>query len=373
MFHTLRYTKSPEALCSFQSTSPPFSRKREGTLAKVACTNCRLSKLKCSSDPNGCQRCLAKRLDCFYRAPVRGNSEKKVSSSHETTRETTPAAVTVEASTGDEFLVDQEPTYSSSLHDSSPEFDIVDFSSTAENIRTALPVSEFTEQWQNESYTFTDEANNTHRSGIPGLEMIDFSFNNESCPVLPSPSASQSNCHCIVQAVATYESIEVAVWGQRKLFSDLDDMLQLQKAALAECEKLVECPNCNVQPAYIMLLLSMCRKILRTLEDIYSISGEDCKPAIVDQDSRDKKRPRFSDEDDEERGARRQAFDGSTDNWKLDDEDKRLVLQSLLSARVAKLNHLLGMLDKVVNDNTWPVHKDLVRELQNRLAGGLLS
>ena len=335
-------------------------------------------QLKCSGDPNGCERCLAKKLDCHYPTPARSNSEKKVATPPDTPRETPqatrpPSVATVESSTEHDLLIEsnQGSAHDSILQDLTPHFDVADFATTAEDLTVLLPDNDCSDLRQPEFYNFADMAANTPWSGTYEPEITAFCFDNESWPTVPSSATGESICHCIAQAVVTYEAIEVAAWGRRKLLNDFD-VLQSQKMALAECEKLVECQNCNVQPAYIMLLLSMFRKILRTLEDICSINGPKSFQTSpnADHEPQNRKRSRLSIECEDEGRAIRQGYNGSTDNLKLDDEDKHLVLQSLLSARVGKSHHLLSMIDKVVSRQTWPVHEDLVRELRNRLTGG---
>ena len=45
MFFTLKTNGEADEPYSFETTAPPFSKKREGKLAKVACIHCRLSKV----------------------------------------------------------------------------------------------------------------------------------------------------------------------------------------------------------------------------------------------------------------------------------------------------------------------------------------
>ena len=322
---------------------------------------------------------MAKKLDCHYPTPVRSNNEKKVATPSDTPPETIqetrlPSITAVESSTEHDLLIEsnQGSTHGSILQDLSPHFDVADFATTAENMTAPLPDNDCLDQQQPELYSFADITSSTPWSGTYEPEIAALGFDNESWPTVPSSTTGESNCHCVAQAVVTYEAIEVAAWGRRKHLNDLD-VLQSQKMALAECEKLVECQSCNVQPAYIMLLLSMFRKILRTLEDICTSKGPKNSQATtnVDHEPHNGKRSRLSDECEDEGRASRQGYNGSMDNLKLDDEDKHLVLQSLLSARVGKSHYLLGMIDKVVSRNTWPAHEDLVRELRNRLTGVL--
>ncbi|KAK2036166.1 hypothetical protein LZ31DRAFT_547650 [Colletotrichum somersetense] len=63
MFSTLKSVNGTSGYI-LKPSAPPFKRQR--TLARVACANCRGKKLRCSGDPEGCQRCLARDIECTY-------------------------------------------------------------------------------------------------------------------------------------------------------------------------------------------------------------------------------------------------------------------------------------------------------------------
>ncbi|KAI0194726.1 hypothetical protein EV127DRAFT_198750 [Xylaria flabelliformis] len=392
MFCTLKHNSLSDEAYTFETTTPPFSRKREGRLAKIACTNCRISKLKCSGEPNGCQRCLAKKTECRYPSPPRGNGHKKSQSqSHARARPRAPAptppetpqfpshskpeTAPVETTAEDEFMTvisNQDTTFNNTLEDldlSLGGFEVSDFT-TPESIHGLLSDAEYMDPsdamrpWH-QPFTFTSDDIRSPWSSTPEREDAVFSTASKTSTVASSPATCDSNCTCFSQAISTYEAIEVAVWGQNELWKNADDMLRYQKKALIECEELLECRRCSTQSAYTMLLLSMCRRILTTLADL--CRGGD-KVANLEHGP-ERKRQKHGDEYDSGDDNRNRGYGISIRNRQLDDDDEHLVLQSLLTARVARLGRLLTTLDKIVGEQNWPAHKAIIRELQTRLTG----
>jgi hypothetical protein len=275
--------------------------------------------------------------------------------------------VAIEATADDDFITvasNQETTYSSSLQDLGLGFEVSGFT-TPENTNILLSDAEYMD------FTFAANTSKTPWNDIPELEDIEFSTGNKTSPEVSSLATTESSCSCFVQAVSTHEAIEVAVWGQKELSSDADDILQHQKKALVECEDLLECRRCSTQPAYIMLLLSMCSKILGTLEDICrdAPSGVSDKATNAEEGFEKRKRKKNGNDNGDGDESCRRGYGISIRRRQLDDDDEYLVLQSLLTARVARLDRLLSMLDKIVSKHSWPAHKGLIRELQNRLTG----
>ncbi|KAI1147173.1 hypothetical protein F4825DRAFT_160817 [Nemania diffusa] len=423
MFCTLKHSLSDESY-TFETTTPPFSRKREGRLAKIACTNCRISKLKCSGETHGCQRCLSKKIDCRYPSPPRGNSHKKSQSqSHSRSQSTSqpqsqslsqsqsqsqaqapvsaptrapvptppetpqfqshsrPSSARVDATADDDFITvisNQETTYTNTLDDLDlglGGFEVSDFT-TPESIPGLIPDGEYMDPsdamrpWH-QPFTFTSDDITSPWDGTSEREDVVFSVDSKTSTVPSSPDTCDTNCSCFSQAVSTYEAIEVAVWGQNDLWRNADDMLRYQKKALIECEELLECRRCTTQSAYTMLLLSMCRRILTTLGDLCngtSWSGSDTAVQLG-QGPEDRKRRKYADDSEGADDSRNRGYGISIRNRQLDDDDEHLVLQSLLTARVARLGRLLSALDKVVSEHNWPAHKAIIRELQTRLTG----
>ena len=222
--------------------------------------------------------------------------------------------------------------------------------------------------WHQQPFNFTPNTNKAPWNDMPELEDIDFSSSNtnsSSVTRLPTP---EPNCSCFVQAVSTNEAVEVARWGLKELSGDVDEILQQLNKALLECEELLECQKCNVQPSYVMLLLNMCSKMLASIEDISigtSMLGSDRS-----QSSEYRKRRRCASDGAERNDNHSREVGISLRSWQLDDDDEHLVLQSLIRARVAKLERLLSILNRVVSENSWPAHSGMMRDLQTRLLRG---
>ncbi|KAI0203008.1 hypothetical protein F4808DRAFT_418781 [Astrocystis sublimbata] len=400
MFCTLKHNSLSDESYTFETTTPPFSRKREGRLAKIACTNCRTSKLKCSGEPKGCQRCLAKKIDCRYPSPPRGNSHKKSQSQSKlqsqaraqaavpTPPETPqlqshpkPEPVPMDTTADSEFMsaiTHHDTTFNNTLEDmdlSLGGFEVSDFT-TPESIPGLLSDAEFMDPsdamrpWQ-QQFTFTPEDMRSSWNSTPEREDALFSSDSKASTEASSPNTSDSSCSCFSQAVSTYEAIEVAVWGQNELWRNADDMLRYQKKALIECEELLECRRCTAQSAYTMLLLSMCRRILSTLGSLCQGNswGDAAAVPNLGQVPVDTPRQRHGEESDNGEDSCNRGYGISIRNRQLDDDDEHLVLQSLLTARVARLGRLLTTLDKVVGEHNWPAHKAIIHELQTRLNG----
>ncbi|KAI0401168.1 hypothetical protein F4802DRAFT_581473 [Xylaria palmicola] len=392
MFCTLKHNSLSDDGYTFETTTPPFSRKREGRLAKIACTNCRISKLKCSSEPHGCQRCLAKKIDCRYPSPPRGNNHKKSQSQTkprapaptppETPRfqsDLKPSPAPVDSTISDDFVTvisNPDTMYNNTLEDldlSLGGFEVSDFT-TPESMPGLLSDREYMDPsdamtpWH-QPFTFTSDDIKSPWNSTPERDDAVFSTGSKTSTVASSPDPCDSSCSCFSQAVSTYEAIELAVWGQNELWRNADDMLRYQKKALLECEELLECRKCTTQSAYTMLLLSMCRRILTTLRDLChgSSLGSPDTFANSRHGPEDRKRRRYGDESDAGDESRR-GYGISIRNRQLDDDDEHLVLQSLLTARVARLGRLLATLDKIVSDHSWPAHKAIIQEMQTRLA-----
>ncbi|KAI3327858.1 hypothetical protein HD806DRAFT_337694 [Xylariaceae sp. AK1471] len=389
MFCTLKHNSLSDESYTFETTTPPFSRKREGRLAKIACTNCRISKLKCSGEPHGCQRCLTKKIDCRYPSPPRGNHKKaktSVSTPVPTPPETPPfqsrpPSAYVDAAADDGFntvISNQDTTYSTldDLDLGLGGFEASDFT-TPESINILLSDGEYMDPsdamrpWH-QPFTFETDSVKSPWNGTPEREDITFSTGSKTSPAASSLGTSDSSCSCFFQAVSTYEAIELAVWGRKELWSNADDILRYQKKALMECEELLECRRCSTQSAYTMLLLSMCSRILTTLEDLCRGASWGDTDAFTNsgRGSDDRKRRKYGDDGDSGDESSRRGYGIRIRDRQLDDDDEHLVLQSLLTARVARLGRLLNTLDKVVSEHSWPAHKGLIQDLRARLTGG---
>ncbi|KAL1601390.1 hypothetical protein SLS60_006302 [Paraconiothyrium brasiliense] len=303
-------------------------------------------------------------------------SKRKAASLPETPQGRPPTMAT-EGAADNDFITatsNQESTSSGSLHNSSPGFEVPDFT-TPINVNMLLSDSEYMDMMRPlEQHSFDFAASTSETPWDDTLELEGFGLNTGDPACLAEESSlakTEESCTCLARAVGTHEAIEVASWGQRKLSSDADNMLQHQKKLLLECEGLLECENCSTLPAYVMLLISMCSRLLETLEDM-------CRDDLTvgsKEAVRVTKAGQFLEDRKNKDGRESSKWDKSRRRYivniwsrQLDDDDERLVLQSLLTARFSRLDRLLGTLDQVVSQHSWPAHKALLREMQHRLA-----
>ena len=278
----------------------------------------------------------------------------------------------------------RESTNNGSVNDSSLGFDVPEFS-TPLNINMMLSDSEYIapmdtmRPWEQQPFGFIASGCKTPWNDSLDMEDLDLGVAGPECPMEASALPKMGGgCSCLSRVVGTHEALEVALWSQQKLLSDSENMLQHQKKLLLECEELLECNECSALPAYIMLIISMCSRLLETLDGMCrDVTGGDSVEAARATNKaglfaeEHKKRKNGSDSSDSEEGRRRYGL--TARSRKLDDDDERLVLQSLVTARITRLDGLLGSLDQVVSRYSWPAHKGLLRDLQDRLARGVFN
>ncbi|KAJ8131375.1 hypothetical protein O1611_g2250 [Lasiodiplodia mahajangana] len=371
MFCTLKHSLSDESY-TFETTTPPFSRKREGSPPRGNSHKKSQSRSQSQSQSRSQTQAQAP-----ARAPVPTPPETPQFQPHSRPS----SAPCVEATADDDFITvisNQETTYTNTLDDldlSLGGFEVSDFT-TPESIPGLMPDGEYMDPsdamrpWH-QPFTFTSDGMTSPWDGTSERDDVVFSVDSKTSTMPSSPDTCDTSCSCFSQAVSTYEAIEVAVWGQNDLWRNADDMLRYQKKALIECEELLECRRCTTQSAYTMLLLSMCRRILTTLGDLChgpsSWAGSDTVTNL--EQGPEEKRRKYADDSEGADESRNRGYGISIRNRQLDDDDEHLVLQSLLTARVARLGRLLSALDKVVSEHNWPAHKAIIRELQTRLTG----
>lgn len=204
-------------------------------------------------------------------------------------------------------------------------------------------------------------------------EIDDLMFETPDSLSSPKPT-SHSTCTCVQRAISTNEAVELTMWGQKDLSSNVYSTLQQQKAALARCVDLLTCQTCCTQASYIMMLLSICRKLHATLGRICHSHGSlDDQGRASSSDSGAEMRKRKKDGNVGSTSAStnisevRRGYGISIRERQLDDDDECLVLRSLVSTRLRTLVDILDRLDKVISQYNWPVHKGICRELRASL------
>ncbi|KAK2594824.1 hypothetical protein QQS21_007452 [Conoideocrella luteorostrata] len=363
MFCTLKAANVVGEPYAFEPTPPPFAKKREGKINKAACTNCRTSKLRCSGDPACCRRCSNKSLECQYPSPARSISQRQ--------DQQTQMPTITDATVGDGLAQIESPcgtSYSDGLLDSNHDFAILDLPTPGAVLSpTDDSTNEFISQDldalpQGPRYTTTN-SNYMFELGLSNVDGMAF----QSPVSLATPktlnASGQPLCSCLQQAISVNEAVEMIMWGQKALSSDVYDILQQQKAALAKCEDLIDCQTCCFRSSYIMFMFSMCRRLLETLSQVYlglSENDDGDKAANTDSGVDQKKRKRSVES--------RRSYGISIRERRLDDDDESLVLKSLVTIRIKMLQHIISRLDEVVSQYNWPVHKGVCQELQSSLS-----
>ncbi|KAK7751450.1 hypothetical protein SLS62_006535 [Diatrype stigma] len=88
-----------------------------------------------------------------------------------------------------------------------------------------------------------------------------------------SIGARRDCCSCLQRMMSTYEMVEIRlVWAprdeSRALPLGADEMLRYQKEALVSCESILRCEACSLEPEQVMLLISICNKLLASIVEM---------------------------------------------------------------------------------------------------------
>ncbi|KAL1637027.1 hypothetical protein SLS58_009466 [Diplodia intermedia] len=425
MFSTLKNSTDAEGTYVLEPTRPPFDSKRQGKLARVACTHCRAKKLKCSGDSNGCTRCLSKNIECRY--PTTGSAAASTERSRSTPSATAspPGNSAPPAENGVPATTDNDVDALMNLdHPSTALFlESLDAPHVGADF---MDTTSATIQWPFDDLFPLQDLHAVQPAGQANdSQQLPFSF-----PTAPDSASNRTQqhqdqqrkqacngldlccCDCIKEAIQTYESIQVdlvvltspgspasASSGQAQQqcgtlcdchnTAGLIDVLQHQKAALGSCKALVGCPRCREQSAYVMFAISMCGALLESIEHLHQLvsPGDDLSPPPPQP-----KAPRRAANQMLSPARSRKSsvvahgsLPGSDDSldgfpfarqhqqhrrgvqigrWKLDDDDERHVIQGLLSARMVTLGRVIDGIERAVDDNQWLTHENAVRRLR---------
>ena len=234
------------------------------------------------------------------------------------------------------------------------------------------------------------------------------------------------SCHDMLR---TYEMVQVClVWmpqcssappggrGGGPINVGTDDMLRCQKEVLETCRSRLQCRTCTFNSHDAMFIISICEKLLASIlrvkcayddgaqehdgvqqqqqtrrpgssarkrsfhVDAASLSNSVIEPFLFSKQepaitraggggggggggqTSSSSRPRT--------GTHRsnQSLDFGNGEWRIDDEDKLHVLQSLLNIRTSKLKDLISELEDIVTPRRWLVHITMIRDLVERIA-----
>ncbi|KAI1206939.1 uncharacterized protein F4807DRAFT_208695 [Annulohypoxylon truncatum] len=385
MFSTIRYSNVADGPCYLEKTAAPFDRKRHSKPARIACWSCRVSKLRCSGESNGCQRCTGKKIKCRYPevpgpAPRRlVNTEKCELSPPKTSPDTiedTPGSkvgpcTAADAAAGNLTLAKPplaavSPTATTECDNSSPD-------STPLSLD---PGSGLSQSFEWPSFLFSNfqtcADENMDKDSDPCM-MTEAFFDkpDDSCSLavnnIPDEGFNligagakntRPNCSCFERIIYTHEDIEVnLLWRRYNIGSGDDNLLQNQKRALADFESLMECGSCTARSAYMMLLISIGRRILDSLDAVDGTGPP--APAAMERD--------YYDDGAGGGGRCKRARKVSIGNWKLDADDEFRIFQSLAAARATKLSGLVEKLERITRSHNWPAHQDILGDMSEVL------
>ncbi|KAI0976663.1 hypothetical protein F4678DRAFT_414057 [Xylaria arbuscula] len=403
MFSTLQYDNTSNGPFVVQSTLPPFDLKRPSKLTRLACINCRISKLKCSGEQEGCQRCRTKDIECGYPKPPNGRRNIKPSKRH-----TNPGKGASEA---DHSRNDQRKSHSSPktpTHDI--QFDFAGETSPHDmldsNTGHWLSQKAFREHYGDGLSADVSEglqekvppgldgwqpmlpADTTPKSPNMGVNIGTGSPTVSGAPGSELPSlteiAFESDllCFCSWDAIGTFDYIQTTlVWKpEKKNTVTSSALLQCQKKALSECENLLACKSCTSQPKYITLIIVMCENLLSSMQGGYQIQSssrqwrDERGNESWDEIEENEDRPQ---EEDQTQVPGDQCGESSdrpdeepnkvvVGRWQLDSDDQLSVIQSLFSARVVRLMNLVARLERISNEHQWTNQGDRIRDIRGR-------
>ena len=195
--------------------------------------------------------------------------------------------------------------------------------------------------------------------------------------VTATPNTHATKCTCLDRTLSIFEKVQIKLGGIRNGPSvSINDMLQCQKDMLASCEQLLECEKCSSRSEYVMLVVSMCNKMLASIEDMDAlISPEFTRGVLQREPARSQHQLTQADPLEEivQAGSNSEHRLISNHNrglqmvgWRLDDEDETQVMRSLLGVRIARLGSVIGMLEMAVNANQWLAHKGIIQDIRER-------
>ncbi|RTE69453.1 hypothetical protein BHE90_016165 [Fusarium euwallaceae] len=225
-------------------------------------------------------------------------------------------------------------------------------------------------------------------------------------PDLDATSAStSSSCCCMMTAVSIYEALQVQlVWGDPVVgpspapspksgsadfsYSSESDttplmtqqtILQRQKTILVHFESLLGCGTCWSRPDFVMLMITMCDRMLTSLEAVerFVCSRTDNtnrvssnSTATADINSLATSRAEL---DLPPLSRSPQVLQPRVGAWQIDDDDELELVLSLIKSRVTRLGTLIAMAEGMVRANAWLLHERLAQALRRRSSKLLIS
>ncbi|KAF5597651.1 transcription factor [Fusarium pseudocircinatum] len=189
----------------------------------------------------------------------------------------------------------------------------------------------------------------------------------------PSWSGSESGSGTGI-AATTYQSTSPLMTQQT--------ILKRQKMILLRCDSLVQCRNCWSRPDFVMLIMTMCDRILTSLEAVErfvcSRSDDDMNKvasngAAVALDMQAMATPSRTGLEVPSLSRSSQMLQPGVGTWQIDDDDEMELVISLIKSRATRLGNLITMAEGTISANAWPWHERLVQALRKRSNKLLIS
>lgn len=235
-----------------------------------------------------------------------------------------------------------------------------------------------------------------------------------------STASTSSSCSCMMTAVSIYEALQVQlVWGDPiagmsqapspnsasadSPYSPLSSwsgsgsgsgtgsgsaaghttalmtqqtILQRQKTMLARFESLLGCSTCWSRPDFVMLMITMCDRILTSLEAVERfvcsrtdgtnrVGSNSTTPAAADANTMAMSRADLD--------LPSHVQQPRVGAWQIDDDDELELVISLIKSRVTRLGNLIAMAERTVSANAWLSHERLAQALRRRANKLLIS
>ncbi|KAK1455623.1 hypothetical protein CMEL01_04383 [Colletotrichum melonis] len=395
--------------------STTATKRRRGPLTRNACKHCRIKKLKCSGEKQGCGRCRANGFDCHYETS-NPNSKRRL-----TIADFTPSMSPWERednSTADNAIITEEDQ---DLND--PEnidhlvFQPRSFSpfqaETLDGMLSTNALDSFMKASGNQPFM---KATLNSPSNSPRLDPLLSCLNASDWPRMISlgsdtersiahverrrkhiressshnqewprnrqrsrhnpskqhPEQDSLSCSCYARVFLQHEDVSSnLLWSIRsKAPAPPAEMLRSLKRTMEGLDSFFDCHTHSTRPEFVALLVSMCDMMLGGVEYLVPklCVGDDITSADDDSDT-------SSSHGDS--GRRSSSRSGSVNvtsqpafrlsQGTLDKEDELHVLHSLVRVRTKRLGLLIDRLYHAVDDNGRPIHRHTVCSLQDRL------
>ncbi|KAK2008691.1 hypothetical protein LZ32DRAFT_684878 [Colletotrichum eremochloae] len=380
MFNTLKRTNGASEYV-VEPSDPPFN-KRQKILARVACAYCREKKvhpdqliyymciqdtngaqLKCSGELEGCQRCLARSIECTYlssrASPIthRKQPSATITTPSDTTNLSALSPETVEIPLDVELMWDRDDVWNYTAGSNDMQWsDPVVFDSTG---LVTLEDTSCMDTFIIDAFKSSGSSSTVRSTNSGGCR---------SPPSYDTPSTLLSEptlsfCDCVNHLLLQNEKLSVTLFARRterkpslaNIFTD--GIWQCQKGSMASCEALLGCDACSSRSELVTQVIRMCDMIMGSIEDMHlQLTSNDQLEDDVQSEQSLGRNARAGGKiswdimsGNVEHGRLRSQ---SLSQWNLDDEELH-ILQGLLNSRVVRLGSLLTKIRQITVAKQW--------------------